>query len=87
MDERAEKLDKTEELNLLYDFYGKFLTGKQREVFELYYEENFSLAEIAERLSVSRQAVHANLKSAEKKLLSYEEKLALVEEYRTENGI
>ena len=44
----------------------------------LYHEENFSLAEIAEEFGVSRAAVYDSLKSAEKSLREYEEKLCLV---------
>ena len=66
-------------VNLLFDFYGKLLTKRQREVMELYYEENLTLAEIADEFEISRQGVHDALKNAEKALKGYEEKLGLVE--------
>ena len=42
------------EISFLLDFYGDMLTDKQRDVVELYYNEDLSLAEIAEQLGVSR---------------------------------
>lgn len=69
------------ETSLLYDFYGQLLTNRQKEVMSLYHEENLSLSEIAEEFGISRAAVHDSLKKAEKALLSYEEKLGLVERF------
>lgn len=71
--------DNIAHVNLLFDFYGKLLTKRQREVMELYYEENLTLAEIADEFEISRQGVHDALKNAEKALKGYEEKLGLVE--------
>lgn len=67
--------------SLLYDFYGALLTERQSEVMRLYHEENLSLAEIAGELDISRQGVHDALKKAEKALISYEDKLELVERF------
>ena len=64
--------------SLLYDFYGVLLTDKQREVMELYHEENYSIVEIADELGVTKQAIHENLRKSEKILRSYEEKLGLM---------
>ena len=36
------------EIALLFDFYGDMLTDKQRDVVELYYDNDLSLSEIAE---------------------------------------
>lgn len=46
---------------------------------ELYHEEDYSLGEIADQFGISRAAVHDSLKSAEKTLNEYEEKLGLVD--------
>ena len=75
---KEKEIDNIVKASLLYDFYGALLTEKQREVMELYHEENFSIVEIAEELGVSKQAVHENLKKSEKILRNYEEKLGLV---------
>ncbi|MCI8609254.1 MAG: putative DNA-binding protein [Firmicutes bacterium] len=74
-------MDKIAEASLLNDFYGQLLTEKQRQVMELYHEENLSLAEIAEEFQISRQAVYDTLKKAEKSLNEYEEKLGLVKKF------
>ena len=44
----------------LLDCYGMLLTARQRECLDLYYNENLTLAEIAEYFHISRQAVHAS---------------------------
>ena len=75
---REKELDTIAQTSLLYDFYGALLTDKQREVMELYHEENYSIVEIADELGVSKQAIHENLKKSEKILRSYEEKLGLM---------
>lgn len=62
----------------LYDFYGQLLTERQQEFMDLYYREDLSLGEIAERFEISRQAVYDNLRRSEKLLEEYEEKLQLL---------
>jgi predicted DNA-binding protein YlxM (UPF0122 family) len=69
-------------LTLLYDFYGELLTNKQKQVFEMHYQNDLSLSEIGEELSISRQAVRDQLKRTEKILIEYEEKLRLVERFQ-----
>ena len=76
------RMDKMIEMNIRNDLYGSMLTIRQREIINLYYEENFSLSEIAEEFSISRQAVHDTLKKAEKALAVYERKLGLVEKFK-----
>ena len=75
------KFDDITKQSLLYDFYGELLTERQREVLELYNEENLSLAEIAEEFGISRQGVHDALHKAQKALEDYEYKLGLVERF------
>lgn len=66
---------------LLFDFYGPLLTGKQQEIFDLYYQQDLSLGEIAEIHGISRPAVLDMLRRAEETLHKYENKLQLVERY------
>ena len=73
-------MEKIVEMNALFDYYSAFLTDKQKEIFELYYEEDLSLGEIAEKAGVSRQNVYDHLKRTEKLLKECEEKLGLIAE-------
>ncbi len=72
-------LEKTIEISLLFDFYSQLLTERQRDMIDLYYNQDFSLGEIAETFQISRQAVYDTLKRTEKILYEYEEKLKLVQ--------
>lgn len=63
---------------LMIDFYGQLLTKKQYEVLDMYYNNDYSLAEISEILSISRQAVSENKNRAIDTLLKYEDMLCLV---------
>lgn len=65
-------------LTILFDYYEKLLSEKDREIFKSYYFDNLSLGEISEDV-VSRNAVHKRLKKVEEKLNYYEEKLKLYE--------
>ena len=62
-------------LALLFDYYGDLLTSKQRDYCDLYYNQDFSLAEIAEQAGISRQGVHDALTHAESALLGFEKVL------------
>lgn len=74
-----ETLEKTEQLNQLFDLYQSLLTEKQVLYFEHYYKEDYSLHEIAELYQVSRNAVFDQLKKVEEHLVFYEAKLHLLE--------
>ena len=69
------------QLTLLYDFYGELLTEKQKLVYDMYYQNDLSLSEIGEELSISRQAVRDQIKRVESILQNYEKKLQLVERF------
>ena len=64
-------------VSMLYDFYGSLLTEKQRRCLELHYFHDWSLAEIAAELAISRQAVHDALQRSEWQMEEYEKKLGM----------
>lgn len=70
------------EISLLLDFYGDILTQKQKEVIELYYNEDLSLAEIANDEGITRQGVRDSIKRGEAVLLDMEERLGLARKFR-----
>lgn len=70
-------MPKNMEFALLYDFYGDMLTEKQRNVIELYYEDDLSLAEIAQDQHITRQGVRDSIKRAEAQMLEMEDRLHL----------
>ena len=70
------------EMTILLDFYGDMLTPKQRDFLDYYYNQDYSLAEIAANVGITRQGVRDAIKRAEAKLLSMEEKLGLVRRNR-----
>ena len=69
------------ERTMLFDFYGELLTEKQREYFDLHYNEDLSLAEIAEQSGVSRQCVWDNIRRAEASLQEIESKTGLIRRF------
>lgn len=74
-------LEKTNRINLLFDFYQRLLTEKQQTFLKLYFHDDYSLGEIAEEFNISRQAVYEHIKRAEFMLNEYEGKLGLLSEY------
>ena len=66
------------ELVLLLDYYGGMLTEKQRECFDMRYNQDLSLGEIGEMLGISRQAVCDNLTRTEALLRKMEENIGCV---------
>ena len=63
---------------LLLDFYGEVLSDNQREMMDLYYNEDFSLSEIADEIGITRQGVRDAVRRAEESLDSLEEKLGMI---------
>lgn len=66
------------ELLLLFDYYGDLLTDRQKLCFDMHYNQDLSLGEIAQELSISRQAVYDNLSRTEAMLKNMEEKTGCV---------
>ena len=69
--------EKNLNIGYLLDFYGELLSERKRSVMEMYFNEDFSLAEIAEEIGISRQGVRDIIKKSEEELFFYEEKLGL----------
>ena len=71
-------MEKNVKISMLCQIYGKLLTDKQFNVLDDYYNNDYSLAEIAENYGITRQAVRDNIVKGEKKLFEYEEKLEIM---------
>lgn len=64
-------------LSILLDFYGDILSDRQKEIANLYYNEDLSLREISEISGITFQGVRDSLKKTENILTNMEEKLSL----------
>ncbi len=64
-------------IGYLLDFYGELLADRRRELMSLYYNEDYSLAEIAAEVGISRQGVRDAIKRGEEELRNFEEKLGM----------
>lgn len=69
--------EKNLKIGFLLDFYGDVLSERKRTVLDGYYNDDLSLAEIAQEIGISRQGVRELIKKAEEELYFYEEKLGL----------
>ncbi|NCC69682.1 MAG: DNA-binding protein [Clostridia bacterium] len=68
-------------MTLLYDFYGDLLTDRQKEFYDLYYNEDLSLSEIAENYGITRQGVRDVIVRAEAFLTEIEDKTGIVRRF------
>ncbi|MCL6563376.1 MAG: RNA polymerase subunit sigma-70 [Firmicutes bacterium] len=68
--------------SLLYDLYGALLTERQRQIWQLYWQEDWSLAEISRAVGVSRAAIYDALERSWEQLDAYDRKLGLLAEHR-----
>jgi predicted DNA-binding protein YlxM (UPF0122 family) len=73
--------NQTYRMTMLYDFYGELLTERQKEFFDLYYNEDLSLAEIAENSGISRQGVRDVIVRAEAAMQEVEDKTGLIRRF------
>ncbi|MEX0381123.1 YlxM family DNA-binding protein [Leuconostoc sp. MS02] len=74
-------------INSLFGFYGELLTAKQQEYLRYYFEDDYSIVEIAEAETVSRQAVSDNIKRGLDQLIKYEHVLRLQEKFEARSAI
>ena len=72
---------------MLFDFYGELLTEKQKEYYDLHYNEDLSLGEIAEQSGISRQGVWDIIRRAEAAMQSVEDKTGLIKRFNERNAL
>ena len=75
--------EKNLNVGYLLDFYGELLPERKRFVLDMYYNEDYSLSEVADEIGISRQGVRTVIKKAESELFFYEEKLGLAKKLLT----
>ncbi len=68
-------------VSYLLDFYGNLFADKQREILEMYYQDDMSLSEIAQSVGITRQGVYDNIRRGEKEILEMESKLCLMDRF------
>lgn len=76
--------NQTYRMTMLFDFYGELLTQRQREFFDLYYNEDLSLAEIAENAGISRQGVRDVIVRAEAAMQEVEDKTGIIRRFEAQ---
>ena len=73
--------NQTYRMTMLFDFYGEILTQRQKEFFDLYYNEDLSLGEIAENCGISRQGVRDVIVRAEAAMQEIEDQTGLIRRF------
>ena len=73
--------NQTYRMTMLFDFYGELLTERQKEFFDLYYNEDLSLAEIAENYGITRQGVRDVIVRAEGIMTEMEDKTVIIKRF------
>ena len=72
----------------LLDFYAPALTEKQREIVEMYYYNDYSLAEIADNCGITRQGARDAIKRSETIINDLEDRLGFAKQYeQTKDGL
>lgn len=79
--------EKTLQMTMLLDFYGELLTEKQRSCFSMHYNDDYSLAEIAEELGISRQGARDLIVRAEATLTETEEKIGVIKRFNERKAV
>ena len=78
--------NQTYRMTMLFDFYGELLTERQKEFFDLYYNEDLSLSEIAENSGISRQGVRDVIVRAEAAMQEVEDKTGIIKRFLTRSA-
>ena len=73
--------NQTFRMTMLFYFYGELLTDRQKEFYDLYYNEDLSLSEIAENYGISRQGVRDVIVRAENYMTEIEDKTGLIKRF------
>ena len=73
--------NQTFRMTMLFDFYGELLTDRQKEFYDLYYNEDLSLSEIAENYGISSQGVRDVIVRAENYMTEIEDKTGLIKRF------
>ncbi len=73
--------EKNLKLAYLLDFYGEALDEQTRTMMTAYYDDDLSLAEIADGVGISRQGVRHTIKKGEEQLTFLEDRLGLAEHH------
>ena len=76
--------NQTYRMTMLFDFYGELLTDRQKEFFDLYYNEDLSLAEIAENAGISRRGVRDVIVRAEAAMQEVEDKTGIIKRFEAQ---
>ena len=76
--------NQTYRMTMLFDFYGELLTDRQKEFFDLYYNEDLSLSEIAENAGISRQGVRDVIVRAEAAMQEVEDKTGIIKRFEAQ---
>ena len=66
------------EIAVLVKYYGAILTEKQREIINMYVDNNLSFKEVSDELNITRQAVKDALDNAIETLENTENKLQFI---------
>lgn len=74
-------MEKNIEVSLLFDFYGALLKPSGRQAIDFYYNDDLSLAEIADQTKITRQGVRDSIKRCEQQLYDFEKKLGLYKRF------
>ena len=79
--------NQTYRMTMLFDFYGELLTDRQREFFDLYYNEDLSLSEIAENNGITRQGVRDVIVRAENTMQEVEDKTGIIRRFQSQRPL